>query len=81
MASYIVTMATTIQISEDLLKKLKSMKIHEKESYEDIIWDIIEDRMELSEQAKKDILAAEKEIKQGRVHKWEDIKKEFKLHV
>ena len=74
-------MGTTIQISSDLLEKLKSMKMFMKESYEDIIWDLIEDRMELSEQTKKDIAQAEKDIKEGRVHRWEDVKKDLNINV
>ena len=45
-------METTIQISEDLLEELKKRKINEK-SYEDVIWDLIEDELELSEETKK----------------------------
>jgi predicted transcriptional regulator len=74
-------MATTIQISDDLLKRLQIMKLSSKESYEDIIWDIIEDRMELSEQTKKNIAEAEADIRAGRIHKWEDIVKELKINV
>lgn len=74
-------MVTTIQISEDLLKKLQVMKMNAKESYEDTIWDIIEDRMELSEETKKNITESEADIKAGRVHKWEDIVKELKINV
>jgi len=62
-ASYIFNMATTIQISDNLLNKLKVMKVHEKESYENLIWDLIEDSMELSKETKKIILNYEKEIK------------------
>jgi len=74
-------MVTTIQISNELLKKLQDMKIHEKESYEELIWDILEDRMELSEETKKNIAEAEREFEEGRFHKWEDVKKELKLDV
>ena len=74
-------MATTIQISKNLLENLKTMKIHEKESYEELIWDLIEDRMELSEQTKQNIIESEKEIKEGKVHKWEDVKKDLKINV
>lgn len=74
-------METSIQISKELLEKLKKMKIHEKESYEDLIWDLIEDRMELSEETKKRILLAEEDIKKGKSHKWEDVKKELKINV
>ncbi|HLC78648.1 MAG TPA: hypothetical protein VJH92_05990 [Candidatus Nanoarchaeia archaeon] len=77
-------MDTTIQISRDLLEKLQKMKMHNKESYEDIIWDLIEDRMELSEETKKSIAEYEEDLKKGRTkkfHKWEDVKKELNLNV
>ena len=74
-------MDTTIQISKELLEKLKNMKIGEKESYEDLIWDLIEDRMERSEETKRSIAKAEEDIKKGKVHKWEDVKKELKINV
>ncbi len=72
---------TTIQISTDLLHKLKGMKLHEKESYEELLWDLIEDRMELNEETKKSIARAEEDIKKGRVHTWEDVKKELNINV
>ena len=74
-------MGTTIQISKDLLEKLQAMKIHNKESYEDLIWDLIEDRMEFSEETKKNIAQAERDYKKGKTHKWEDVKKELGINV
>ncbi len=74
-------MVTTIQISKELLEKLQLMKIYSKESYEDIIWDLLEDRMELSEETKKDIEEARKEIEKGDVYDWEEVKKELKINV
>ena len=74
-------MATTIQISQDLAGKLQGMKIHVKESYEDIIWDLIEDRMELSEETKKNIVQSEKEIKEGKTTSLEEIKKKWLKNV
>ena len=68
---------TTIQISKELLNKLQFMKMHSKESYEDIIWDLIEDRLEFSEETKKDILQAEKDFKEGKFKTLEQIKKEL----
>ena len=53
------------------------MKIHSKESYENIIWDLIEDRLEFSDETKKNIAQSEKEIKEGKIHKWEEVKKEL----
>ncbi len=74
-------MVTTIQISNDLLTKLQNMKMHSKESYEDIIWDLIEDRMELSEETKKNISEARKQVEKGDVYSWEDVKKELGINV
>ncbi len=74
-------MATTIQISNELVERLKVMKISDKESYENVIWDLIEDSMELSEETKKNIAQSEKEIKEGKVHKWEDVKRDLKINV
>lgn len=72
-------MATTIQISQDLLSKLKERKLYSKESYEEIIWDALEDSMELSEETKKAIKESEKDIAAGRVYTFEEIKKKYDL--
>ena len=72
-------MATTIQISEKLLKELKAKKLYEKETYEELIWDLLEDTMELSEETKKDLAQSREEIKQGKVHTMDSIKKEIGL--
>ena len=74
-------MATTIQISENLLETLKKRKLGEKESYENIIWDLIEDTTELAEETKRNISEARAEVRAGKVHRWEDIKKELNLNV
>ena len=59
-AHYVRAMAsTTIQISKDLLDELKSRKMYDKESYEDIIRDLLEDTMELSEETKRNIKKSE----------------------
>ncbi len=81
MAGCIIIMETSIQISRELLEKLKNMKISDKESYENLIWDLIEDRMELNEQTKKRILMAEKDVQEGRIHKWGDVKRELSIDV
>jgi len=68
-------METSIPVSRDLLNQLKIMKIHDKESYENLIWDLIEDRMELSEETKKNISISEKQIKEGKVISFEELKR------
>ncbi|MBI3190545.1 hypothetical protein HYZ41_02475 [archaeon] len=70
---------TTIQISKKLQSNLKDMKLHEKESYEDIIWNLVEDSMELSEETKKEIEISRKQIKDGKVYSLEEVEKEAGL--
>lgn len=72
-------MTITIQVSSELVEKLKTRKMYENDSYEDVIWDLIEDTMELSEETKKNILQSEKEFREGKVHTFEEIKKELGL--
>ena len=48
-------MATTIQISEELKKELTKKKLYTAESYEDVIWDLMEDTMELSDETKRNM--------------------------
>ena len=74
-------MATTIQISKELLETLKKRKLNDKESYENILWDLIEDTKELSEETKKELAESRKQAKEGKVRDWEDIKKELNLNV
>ena len=72
-------MVTTIQVSEELKEKLNLRKATPKDTYEDIIWDLLEDTMELSEQTLKDIEIARKEIKQGKFVTHAQLKKELGL--
>lgn len=72
-------MATTIQVSEKLVKELKQRKLYNKESYEEIIWDLVEDSQEINEATKRLIAQAEKEFKTGKVHSLEAVKKELGL--
>jgi len=72
-------MATSIQISEKLQRELVKMKLYDKETYEDVIWDLIENVQELSEETKREIAEAREEIKEGRVHTLADVRKELGL--
>lgn len=72
-------MATTIQISSDLQNTLSKRKISDRETYEEIIWDLLEDTMELSEETKKDIEQSRKEIAEGKTVSLEEVKKRLKL--
>ena len=72
-------MATTIQISDKLQVELSKKKLYDRETYEEIIWDLMEDTMELSEETKKHLKQSEKEIKEGKTVSLEEIKKKLKL--
>ncbi len=72
-------MATTIQISEELRERLAVRKMSGKDSYEDIIWDLLEDTHEINEQTKKEIASARKEFKDGKFISHEQLKKELEL--
>ena len=73
-------MATTIQVSKDLAEELKKRKLFDNESYEGIIWDLIEDTLELSEETKKSIEKSRKEIEQGVFYTHEQVKKKLGLN-
>lgn len=70
-------MATTIQISKDLQEELNRRKIFDRETYEEVIWDIMEDTMELNEQTKKEIQEARRRISEGKFVTLEDAKKKL----
>jgi predicted transcriptional regulator len=72
-------MVTTIQISAELKEKLALRKRDSKDTYEGVIWDLLEDTMELSEQTKKAIKKARADFKKGKFIDHEKLKKELGL--
>ena len=72
-------MATTIQISDDLHKELSKRKLYDRETFEEVIWDLIEDTRELSEQTKKDIARAREEVNRGKYKTLAQARSELKL--
>jgi len=71
--------STTIQVSKDLAAQLKKRKMHSNESYEDIIWDLLEDTMELSNETLKDIEEAREDFRKGKGIPFEEVKKRYGL--
>ncbi len=65
-------MATTIQVSETTKNDLGRLKDYPRESYEEVIRKLLEivaeENMELSEETKRDIERARKEIKSGKFY-------------
>ena len=72
-------MVTTIQISEKLKKELARKKLSNRETYESIIWDLLEDTIELNEMTKKELEESRKEIKAGKVSTLRQVKKELNI--
>ncbi|MBS3132252.1 hypothetical protein J4212_07500 [Candidatus Woesearchaeota archaeon] len=72
-------MATTIQISGKLQQELSKRKLFDRETYEEVIWGIMEDTMELNEQTKKEIAEAKAEAEQGKTVSFEEVKRRLKL--
>ncbi|HHT78830.1 MAG TPA: hypothetical protein GXZ93_03420 [Actinobacteria bacterium] len=72
-------MVTSIQISEDLKKVLSQKKLSERETYENVIWNLLEDNMELSEQTKKELELSRKEIKEGKTITLSQLKKDLDI--
>lgn len=70
---------TTIQVSNTLHNELIKRKLFDRETYEEVIWDLIEDTRELNDQTKRDIEKARDEIKAGKVHTLAQVKKELGL--
>ena len=72
-------MATTIQISREVKERLEAMKISPSETYEDVIMDLIESVTELSEETKRALRMAEKDVEEGKIHTLDRVKKELGL--
>jgi len=70
---------TTIQVSNVLQNELIKRKLFDRETYEEVIWDLIEDTRELNDQTKRDIEKARDEIKAGKVHTLAQVRKELGL--
>ena len=70
---------TTIQVSNALHNELIKRKLFDRETYEEVIWDMIEDTRELNDQTKRDIEKARDEIKAGKVHTLAQVRKELGL--
>jgi predicted CopG family antitoxin len=70
---------TSIQVDVELLEELKKRKMYERESYADVIWDLIEDRWELSEETVKGIERSRREFKEGKYHTLDEVRKKIGL--
>ena len=72
-------MASSIQLSKELQELLAKRKLSDSETYEEVIWDLIEDTLELSDQTKKDIKKARADFQSGRYMSHAQVKKQLGL--
>ncbi len=70
---------STIQVKEETKKRLQSMKLHPRETYEEVIERLIEDLSELDEKTMVEIEEARKEIESGKFVTHEQLKKDLGL--
>ena len=70
-------MATTIKISEEMRDYLNGLKIHPRETYNDVLARVFEDMRELNEKTKREIKKALKEIEDGKYKTHEEVGKEL----
>ncbi len=70
---------TTIQVKDSTLKKLKGFKVYDRESYDKVINDLMnQTEVEiLTEEDIKEIEQGLADVKAGRIYSEEDIAKEF----
>lgn len=72
-------METTIRISQDVKSMLDKMKLHQRETYNDIIWVLLEDHMELNKKTKEEITEARKRLSKGEFYTQDQVEKMFGL--
>jgi len=70
---------STIQIKKETKKTLESMKLHPRETYEEVIERMLEDLHDLNEETVADIEEARKEIESGKFVTHEQLKKDLGL--
>ncbi len=72
-------METTIKVSQDVKSMLDKMKMHQRETYNDLIELMIEDNLELNDKTKKEVEEARKRIAKGEFYSQQDVEKMFNL--
>jgi len=72
-------METTIKVSSDVKTMLDKLKVHERETYNDIIEIMLEDYLELNEKTKNEIIRARKNISKGEFYTQEEVERMFGL--
>lgn len=72
-------METTIKISTNVKLMLDKMKLHQRETYNDVIEFMLEDNLELNPETKKRVSAARKRIANKEFYTQEEVERMFGL--
>jgi len=70
---------TTVQLTRELKKVLDAMKLHRRESYNDVLERLVEDLKELNVETKRELERAVKEIEAGKFRTHKQVKAELGL--
>jgi predicted CopG family antitoxin len=70
---------TSIRVSKQILELLKSMKTYPKESYDEVIWELIEPHLELNDKTKQDIGESIIEYEKGDYFTLEELEEKYGL--
>lgn len=68
---------TTIRLSQEMKKVLAGMKLHPRETYEEVLERLLENLQELNEQTKEEIEQAIRDIKAGKHRTHQQLKEEL----
>jgi hypothetical protein len=74
-------MVTSIQVSDKLQAALSKKKLFDRETYEEVIWNLIEDTSEINEETKRELKESRNEIKKGKYYTLDQVKKELDINV
>ena len=66
---------TTIQLSSELKRSLERMKIHPRETFNDVLERVMEDLRELDKQTLADVEAARADVRAGKYLTQEQVRK------
>jgi predicted transcriptional regulator len=70
-------MSTTIQVSDEMKIQLSGLKLHPRETYNEVLERILEDMKELNEKTKRELEKAIKEIEDGECLTHDEVGKEL----
>ena len=72
-------MPTTIQVSNALKAELTALKLYERETYDEVLWNLIEDSRELSREALALLAEAEADVAAGRLVSLDELARDLDL--